>query len=136
LTPRLPLRTLAVFAALALVVAGPALLQDINQAWDHGPSRTFGSTVADKWWSKGQGWHLTLKGAPELPTANNTMDVSVSVGEYNAAPGDSVFVVVKPGFFHRSWIVSYRMQTAQDRVQELQERHHSLNGPTQKKIQP
>jgi hypothetical protein len=133
LTPRLLLRTLAFFAALALVAAGPALLQRMNRVWDHGPSRTFASTVADKWWSKGQGWHLTLKGAPELPTANNTMDVSVSVGEYNAAPGDSVFVVVKPGVFHRPWVVSYRVQTAQDRVGELLERHH---GPTQKKIQP
>jgi hypothetical protein len=120
-------RGLALLAALLLVAVGPAVFRTLNRVWDNGPSRPFAGIVTRKYASKGEGRYLTLKGAPNLPTADNTMDVNVSVRDYDDAPlGDSVFVVAKPGFFGRPWIVSYRVQTDQDRVQELLERHHAL----------
>jgi len=121
------LRGVAFLAALLIVSAGPALLRSLNRAWDRGPLSAFVGVVTGKYAHRGEGWHLTLKGAPHLPTPDNTMDVNVSIRDYDDAPvGDSVFVVVKPGFFGRLWIVSYRVQTAQDRVQELLERHRVL----------
>jgi hypothetical protein len=122
-----PLRGVAVLAALLLVSTGPALFSTLNRLLDRAPSGAFVGLVTDKYATKGQGWHLTLKGAPRLPTPNNTIDVQVSVRDYDNAPvGDSVFVVVKPGFFGRSWIVSYSIQTPQDRIHELLQRHHAL----------
>jgi hypothetical protein len=122
-----PLRGVAVLAALLLVSTGPALFRNLNRLLDSGPSGAFVGLVTGKYATKGQGWHLTLKGAPRLPTSNNAIDVQVSGRDYDDVPlGDSVFVVVKSGFFGRPWIVSYRVQTPQDRIHELLERHHAL----------
>ena len=119
-----PLRAVAFLAALLIVTAGPALLRSVNRVWDRGPSSTFVGVVTGKYATRGEGWHLTLKGAPHLPTPDNAIDVNVSVRDFDDAPvGDSVFVDVKPGLFGRPWVVSYRVQTAQDRVQELLDQH-------------
>jgi hypothetical protein len=40
--------------------------------------------------------------------------------------GDSVILQVKPGFFGRPWIASYREQTSEDLTAELLSRHRAL----------
>jgi hypothetical protein len=118
------LRVAAVVAAMLIVSTGPDLLLTLNCVLGRGPSRPFAGVVSGKYARK-SGRRLTLKGAPLLPTPDNAMDVNVSVREYDAPVGDSVFVDLKPGLFGRPCIVSYRVQTAQDRVQEVLNRHRA-----------
>jgi hypothetical protein len=116
----------ALFAALLIVIVAPSLLRTRNQVLDRGPSSKFAGVVSRLYYDK-RGWYLILKRAPQSSTTGNLMEVNVAHEDYfKAAVGDSVFVEVKPGFFGYAWIVSYEVQTAQDRVQELLDRHRTL----------
>jgi len=57
---------------------------------------------------------IAVRGAPALPVAADTMRVNVGYSLCSAArPGDTIVVVIGPGFFRRPWIQGARLHTVE-----------------------
>ena len=108
-------------AVLGLVVGtllAGALLRIANGFLDRGSLRNFAAVVTARHCTARYSHSLTLRGAPLLPVDDNTVELQ---GCGKTRVGDTVFLVVRPGFLGRPWIASYRAQTAEDRFRQLLE---------------
>jgi hypothetical protein len=102
-----PLFTLAVWFVIAGGIVGCALLL-ANAVLDHGPAREF-TTLAAGAHCSGRNPDITVRGAPSLPVAASTMRVNVFHPSCRATrDGDTIIVVVAPGYFGRPWIKDAR----------------------------
>jgi hypothetical protein len=109
---RPPLTSLAVwFTVAAIGVTGVLLLA--NALLDRGPGREFTTVVATHYCGRRRS-EITVRGAPVLPVVDGTMDVNVRGGMCRAArAGDTIVVVIGPGYFGRPWVQAARpVQTA------------------------
>ena len=107
-----PLSSLALwFVVAATGVSGVLLLA--NAALDPGPTREFTTVVASQYCG-GRNPDITVRGAPALPVVAGTMWVSVRSRMCHAArAGDTVVVLIGPGYFGRAWVQGARpVQTA------------------------
>jgi hypothetical protein len=113
-SPRPPLSSLALwFVVAAYGVSGVLLLA--NALLDRGPAREFTTVVAGEYCGRRSGSEITVRGAPALPVVAGTMDVNVRTSMCRAArAGDTVVVLIGPGYFGRAWVQGARpVQTAQ-----------------------
>jgi hypothetical protein len=101
------LRTLAFwFVVAAAGVNGVFLLA--NARLDPGPSREF-TTLAASEHCGSRSSTIIVKGAPTLPAAGGTMGVNVDRGTCRATrDGDTIVVVIRPGYFGRAWVQDAR----------------------------
>jgi hypothetical protein len=107
LSARPSLTTLAVWFVVAAGVVGCALLVG-NAVLDQGPAREF-TTLAAGEHCGGRNPDITVRGAPTLPVAATTMRVNARHGICRATrDGDTIVVVVAPGYFGRPWIQDAR----------------------------
>lgn len=109
---RPPLSSLALwFAVAAYGVSG--VLHLANAALDPGPAREFTTVVASHSCGR-RGSEITVRGAPALPVMAGTMGVNVPASICRAArAGDTIVVVIGPGYFGRAWVQGARpIQTA------------------------
>jgi hypothetical protein len=107
-----PLTSLAIwFAVSAGGVSGVLLLA--NALLDPGPGREFTTVVATHYCGRRRS-EITVRGAPALPVVAGTMDVNVRHDMCRAArAGDTIVVVIGPGYFGRAWVQAARpVQTA------------------------
>jgi hypothetical protein len=105
---RPPLTSLALWFVMAAGgVTGVLLLA--NAELDPGPAREFTTVVASQSCG-GRSPDITVRGAPALPVVAGTMRVSVYSDMCRAArAGDTVIVVIGPGYFGRPWIQAARV---------------------------
>jgi hypothetical protein len=102
-----PLGTLAVWFVMAGGVVGCAMLL-ANAVLDHGPAREF-TTLAVGEHCSGRSPDITVRGAPTLPVRASTMRVNIFHPSCRATrDGDTIIVVVAPGYFGRAWIKDAR----------------------------
>ena len=94
-----------VFGALTIGSIATALLLLANALPDEGSPRVFKGVVARISRTRGT-TYSRIVGAPDLPTSNDTLVFSSFFGGGLAKLGDTVALVVKPGFFGRPWIAS------------------------------
>lgn len=109
---RPPLTSLALwFLVAAYGVSGILLLA--NALLDRGPAREFTTVVASHNCGR-RGSEITVRGAPALPVVSGTMGVNVLRSMCRAAQaGDTVVVLIGPGYFGRAWVQGARsVQTA------------------------
>lgn len=107
-----PLSSLALwFVVAATGVSGVLLLA--NALLDRGPAREFTTVVASHHCGR-RGSEITVRGAPALPVVAGTMGVNVRASMCRAArAGDTVVVLIGPGYFGRAWVQGARpVQTA------------------------
>jgi hypothetical protein len=99
------------FLVAAIGVRGALLLA--NAVLDPGPAREF-TTVVDSQYCGGRNPDITLRGAPVLPVVASTMRINVRSSMCHAArAGDTVIVLIGPGYFGRPWVQGARpVQTA------------------------
>jgi hypothetical protein len=99
------------FLVAATGVRGALLLA--NAALDPGPAREF-TTVVDSHHCGKRGSEITVRGAPTLPVMAGTMGVNVLYRMCRTArAGDTVIVLIGPGYFGRAWVQGARpVQTA------------------------
>jgi hypothetical protein len=102
------LRTLAFwFVVAAAGVNGVFLLA--NARLDPGPSREF-TTLAASEHCGTRNSTIVVKGAPTLPAAGGTMRVNVGRGTCRSTrDGDTIVVVIGPGYFGRAWVQDARL---------------------------
>jgi hypothetical protein len=110
-------RLALLFVTLALcfvATAGgiAAVLLAANAFFDPGPNREFTTLVASEPCG-GASSGITVRGAPgaaALPMAVGTMRVTLRRGTCRSArDGDTVLVVIGPGYFRRPWIQDARL---------------------------
>ena len=109
---RPPLTSLALWFLMAAAgVSGVLLLA--NALLDPGPARQFTTVVAGEYCGR-RSSEITVRGAPVLPVLASTMRVNVRRSMCHAArAGDTVVVVIGPGYFGRAWVQGARpVQTA------------------------
>jgi hypothetical protein len=101
------LRTLAFwFVVAAAGVNGVFLLA--NARLDRGPSREF-TTLAASEHCGSRSSDIIVRGAPALPVAGGTMRVNVGRGTCRSTrDGDTIVVVIGPGYFGRAWVQDAR----------------------------
>jgi len=106
-----PYQAVTWFLVTATVVRGALLLA--NAFLDPGPAREF-TTVVDSHHCGKRGSEITVRGAPTLPVMAGTMGVNVLYRVCRAArAGDTVIVLIGPGYFGRAWVHGARpVQTA------------------------
>jgi hypothetical protein len=101
------LTTLALWFIVAGGVAGDSLLC-ANALLDRGPTREF-TTLAAGEHCGSRGSDITVSGAPRLPVMAGTMQVNVPRSVCRATrDGDTIVVVVGPGYFGRAWVQDAR----------------------------
>jgi len=109
---RSALGTLTFIGMVAGAGAGGAVLLLANALLDPGPAREFSTVVATRHCVPRPGV-IAVRGAPVLPVAADTMRVNVGYSVCRAArAGDTVVVVIGPGFFGRPWIQGVRLHAA------------------------
>jgi hypothetical protein len=102
-----PLFTLGVWFVMAGGTVGCALLF-ANAVLDHGPAREFTTLAVDEHCG-GRNPDITVRGAPGLPVTASTMRVNIFHPSCRATrDGDTIIVVVAPGYFGRPWIKDAR----------------------------
>jgi hypothetical protein len=100
---RPPLTKLALWFAVAAMGVS-AVLRTANALLDSGPVREFTTVVASAHCAR-RGSDLTVRGAPALPVAGDTMQVNViSSVCRKARGGDTLVVAIGPGFLGRPWV--------------------------------
>lgn len=95
------------FILAAICVRGVLLLA--NAVLDPRPAREFTTVVATRHCGQ-RGSEITVRGAPTLPVvAAGIMGVNVSHSTCRAArAGDTVVVLIGPGYFGRAWVQGSR----------------------------
>lgn len=91
------------FIAGAVGFAAAAALSTLNALCDTRPARVFVTVVMHEDCYKSS-CRSTIRGVPTLPTTAPTMTLQSFREERQPAPGDSVILRIKPGFFGRTWI--------------------------------
>ena len=111
---RPPLTSLALwFGFSAAGVNGVLLLA--NALLDPGPAREFTTVAASEHCGR-RSSDITVSGAPALPVMAGTMQVNVFGRMCRATRnGDTIVVVIGPGYFGRPWVQAARpLQAARD----------------------
>jgi hypothetical protein len=106
-----PYQAVTWFIVAAIGVRGVLLLA--NAVLDPGPAREFTTVVASHHCGR-RGSEITVRGTPALPVVAGTMGVNVRASMCRAArAGDTVVVLIGPGYFGRAWVQGARpVQTA------------------------
>jgi len=109
---RPPLTSLALWFGFSVAGVNGVLLL-ANALLDPGPSREFTTVVASEQCGR-RNSDITVRGAPALPVIAGTMQVNVGGSMCRTTrDGDTVVVVIGPGYFGRAWVQAARpVQTA------------------------
>jgi hypothetical protein len=111
---RPPLTSLALWFVFSIAGVNGVLLL-LNARLDPGPARDFTTVVASHHCGR-RNSDITVSGAPALPVRAGTMQVNVGGSMCRATrAGDSIVVVIGPGYFGRPWVQAARpIQAARD----------------------